>query len=98
MKLWRPIVEVHLKGGPTETYYAPFVTIFPSFKSQFKKLEEFQNQCRFLYIMNVLTPRGAKVEDDVMDGIEIHTRYKKLEFHPFMDIFNRIVVWCQYRF
>lgn len=96
MTVYRPKVEVTMPGGPTETYFAPFVTWFPSFKSAAKHEEDFVNQARFLYYLQHVGPNENLTEDKLED-LQSQVTYKKLTFHPIRNLIRRIECWCMYR-
>lgn len=90
MKLYRLKLTISCIGYPTETFYAPFVTLFPVFKSAFQKENEFKTRVSLLYKIN----HDCSAESQ----LNIKSDYTILKFNPLLDIWNRIKFFLKYNY
>lgn len=87
MKIYRPTAIITCPGYKTETYFAPFATLFPSFKCAWNKEQEFIGQAKVMYEVNTIDENDINHSD-----IAVDISYRVLQFHPLRDIWNRIRV------
>ena len=83
MKLYRPKVTVSCEGCPDEKYYAPFITLFPSFKCARIAEEEFKSYSLLMY-----EAQYGVTEDD---GVNVDIEYKILILAPLSNLWKRLI-------
>ncbi len=93
MKLYRPKFTITCVGHPTETFYANFVTMFPSFKCGSQREDDFKAKVSLLYMINHNIGDPEK-ELNITD-LNIKTDYITLETNLLLDIWGYICYICR---
>ena len=90
MKLYRLKLTISCTGYPTETFYAPFITLFPTFKCASQKENDFRTQISLLYKINHSC--------DTESQLNIKSDYTILKFNPLSDIWGRFKFFLKYNY
>lgn len=91
IKLYRPALDIKV-GDTKATYYAPWVTLSHSFKSQPKRFAEFKNRVVFIHSLKY------EIDPEDIDTLDIECRYIELKFTPLSDIWHRICTFFSFGF
>lgn len=102
MKVYRLKVKVSL-NDQCKTYYAPFVSLFPSWSCDRKSKNDFIYKVKLLFItdhpedVNRLIDENHNL-DDIMDNyLETNITYKVFNFNPLKNIYERFMTFIKYR-